>query len=109
MNSLRTRYSLLMGLRVQCRKYRRKVTSMSIEEVRAERFAQLFHHYHQKLMADGDGLTNPETESWDQVPQQQKRCLVSAARLTLLELSADDSKQGTRSYFATPGEAEWGC
>jgi hypothetical protein len=80
---------------------------MSVEEVRAERFAQLFHHYHQALMADGNGSSNPQTESWDQVPQQERRRLVSAARLTLLELSTEDSKQGTRGYFAKPGEAEW--
>lgn len=41
---------------------------MSIEEVRAERFAQLFHHYHQALMTDDNGSSNPQTESWDQVP-----------------------------------------
>ena len=36
---------------------------MSIEEVRAEQLAELFHHYHQAL---GPG------ESWEQVPQQEK-------------------------------------
>jgi hypothetical protein len=79
---------------------------MSIEEVRAERFAQLFHHYHQALMADRNGSGNPPTESWDQVPQQEKRRLVSAARLTLLELSTNDSKQGIGDYFAKPTEAD---
>jgi hypothetical protein len=79
---------------------------MSIEEVRAERFAQLFHHYHQALMADGNSSSNPPTESWDQVPQQEKRRLVSAARLTLLELPTNDSKQGSRDYFAKPAEAD---
>jgi hypothetical protein len=79
---------------------------MSIEEVRAERFAQLFHHYNQALAAHGDGSSNAPTESWDQVPQQEKRRLVSAARLTLLELSTNDSKQGSRDYFAKPGEAD---
>jgi hypothetical protein len=74
---------------------------MSIEEVRAERFAQLFHHYHQALMTDDNGSSNPRTESWDQVPQQERRRLVSAARQTLLELSANDSKQGSRDYFAS--------
>ena len=79
---------------------------MSIEEVRAERFAQLFHHYHQALIADGSGSSNPPTESWNQVPQQEKRRLVSAARLTLLELSTNDSKQESRDYFAKPAEAD---
>jgi hypothetical protein len=80
-----------------------------IEEVRAERLAQLFYHYHHSLLADVNALSTPRTESWDQVPEQERRRLVSAARLTLLELSTEDSKQKTRSYSATPGEAEWGC
>ena len=82
---------------------------MSIEEVRTERFAQLFHHYHQALTADCNEASDPQTENWDQVPQQEKRRLVSAARLALLELSTEDSTQGTLGYFAKPGEAEWGC
>jgi hypothetical protein len=82
---------------------------MSIEEVRAERFAELSHHYHQALVAGCNGSSDPQTESWDQVPQEEKKRLVSAARLALLELSVEGSKQGTRSYFAKPGEAEWGC
>jgi hypothetical protein len=82
---------------------------MSIEEISAERFAQLFHHYHQALMADGNASSDPQAESWNQVPQQEKRRLVSAARLTLLELSTQDLKQEPRGYFAKPGEAEWGC
>lgn len=82
---------------------------MSIEEISAERFAQLFHHYHQALMADGNASSDPQAESWNQVPQQEKRRLVSAARLTLLELSTQDLKQEHRAYFAKPGEAEWGC
>jgi hypothetical protein len=82
---------------------------MSNEEVRAERFAQLFHHYHQVLMTDGDASSDPQTESWDQIPQQERRRLVSAAHLTLLELSTNDSNHGMRDYFAKPGEAEWGC
>lgn len=82
---------------------------MSIEEVSAERFAQLFHRYHQALMADSNGSSDTQTESWDQLPQQERRRLVSAARLTLLELSTNDSPQATRGYFAKPGDAEWGC
>lgn len=82
---------------------------MSIEEVNVERFAQIFHHYHQALVADCNGSSDQQSESWDQLSQQEKRRLVSAARLTLLKLSTNDSKQGTTDYFAKPGEAEWGC
>ena len=107
---------------------------MSIQEVAPEQLAQLFHHYHQALTADSSSTSDPQSESWEQVPQQEKKRLVSAARLTLLELSATPTKgEGTRrtvmaerasitadntstsalgdepSYFAKPGEAEWGC
>jgi len=83
---------------------------MSIQEVAPEQLAQLFHHYHQALTADSTGSSDAHPESWEQVPQQEKKRLVSAARLTLLELSATPTKEeGSRRYFAKPGEAEWGC
>ena len=83
---------------------------MSIQEVAPEQLAQLFHHYHQALTADSNCSSDVQSESWEQVPQQEKKRLVSAARLTLLELSATPTKEeGSRRYFAEPGEAEWGC
>ena len=107
---------------------------MSIQEVAPEQLAQLFHHYHQALTADSNGSSDAQSESWEQVPQQEKKRLVSAAGLTLLELSATPTKEeGPRrtvmaeqasitadntctsalgdepTYFAKPGEAEWGC
>jgi len=84
---------------------------MSIQEVAPEQLAQLFHHYHQALTADSTGSSDAHPESWEQVPQQEKKRLVSAARLTLLELSTTPTKkeEGSRRYFAKPGEAEWGC
>ena len=89
---------------------------MSIQEVAPEQLAQLFHHYHQALAADSNGSSDAKSESWEQVPQQEKKRLVSAARLTLLELSATPTKsapltkeEGSRRYFAKQGEAEWGC
>jgi len=84
---------------------------MSIQEVAPEQLAQLFHHYHQALTADSTGSSDAHPESWEQVPQQEKKRLVSAARLTLLELSAAPTtkEEGSRRYFAKPGEAEWGC
>ena len=83
---------------------------MSIQEVAPEQLAQLFYHYHQALTADSHGSSDAQSESWEQVPQQEKKRLVSAARLTLLELSAIPiQEEGARPYFAKPGEAEWGC
>jgi hypothetical protein len=58
---------------------------MSIEEVAPEQLAQLFHHYHQALTADSNCSSDAQSESWAQIPQQEKKHLVSAARRTLLE------------------------
>jgi len=74
---------------------------MSIEEVSAERLAELFHHYHQALGPD---------ESWEQVPRQEKNRLIAAAHLALVELtSTAGEREVSKRYFAKPGEAEWGC
>jgi hypothetical protein len=36
--------------------------------------------------------------------------MVAAARLTLLELAVPPAQPSpSRKYYATPGEAEWGC
>jgi hypothetical protein len=82
---------------------------MSIEEVSAERFAQLFHHYHQAL-TDGSGSASMRTkDAWENVPMPEKSKLIAAARLALLEVELVPSERQPRRYFAKPGEAEWGC
>lgn len=82
---------------------------MSIQEVSAEQLAELFHHYHQALAPDF-GAANRDSESWNEVPQQEKSRMVAAARLALLELHASvDHNLESRRYYAKPGEAEWGC
>jgi len=75
---------------------------MTIQEVSAEQFAQLFYHYHQAL---GD---NAEIDSWENLPSREKDRIVSATRLALGE-TATGSEKSDRRYFAKPGEAEWGC
>lgn len=83
---------------------------MSIQEVTAEQFAELFHHYHQALGPDFGCASEPNAEAWEKVPPQEKNRLVAAARLVLLELASTVKKQEEpRRYFAKPGEAEWGC
>jgi hypothetical protein len=82
---------------------------MSIEEVSAEKLAELFHHYHQTLEAHHNGPTGVGAEGWEQMPQQERSRLVAAARLTLLELTSIGKEEHGRRYFAEPGEAEWGC
>jgi len=83
---------------------------MWINEVAPERLAELFHNYHQALTPEASGKGSEARSSWTEVPQQEKSRLVSAARLTLLELeSMTTNRAKSRPYFAQPGEAEWGC
>jgi len=83
---------------------------MSIQEVSAERFAQLFHHYHQALSNDSGSPSSLRTkEAWENVPVPEKSKLIAAACLALLEVELVPSERQSRRYFAKPGEAEWGC
>jgi len=83
---------------------------MLIEEVSAERLAQLFHHYHQALGAESDHARHLRTcDVWASVPPAEKNRLIAAARLALLEVEVIPVESESRRYFAKPGEAEWGC
>jgi hypothetical protein len=78
--------------------------AMWINEVAPERLAELFHHYHQALTPEMSG------NRWNAVPEPEKKRMVAAARLALLELeSLTRERAKSRQYFAQPGEAEWGC
>jgi hypothetical protein len=83
----------------------------SLQNVSAEDLARLFHHYHQSLAHDFDGQASPEVAgTWEQAPQNERKLMIAAAHLTLLELSeTSDGERADRKYFAKPGEAEWGC
>jgi len=83
----------------------------SIQDVSAEELAKLFHHYRAALAHDF-GSHGGETAafSWDRTPQQERKLMVAAARLALLELAtAPAPTDASRPYFANAGEAEWGC
>lgn len=83
---------------------------MWIHEVAPERLAELFHRYHQALTPEISGKGSEGHGSWKEVSPQAKSRLVTAARLTLLELeSITHDRAQSRQYFAQPGEAEWGC
>jgi hypothetical protein len=83
----------------------------SIYNVSAEDLAKLFHHYHEALASDFHSHANRKVDfSWEQTPQDERKLMVAAARLTLLELAATSATQAeNRQYFAKPGEADWGC
>ena len=83
---------------------------MWIQDVAPERLAELFHHYHQALTPESSGKGSEGHGSWKEVSPQEKKRLVAAARLALLELESMTSEHAkARQYFAQPGEAEWGC
>jgi hypothetical protein len=82
----------------------------TIQNVNAEQSAKLFHHYRQALAQGSDSRNGENASSWDSAPQNERRLMVAAARLTLLELSTSPEPPSPgRKYYATPGEAEWGC
>ena len=72
---------------------------MSIQEVSAEQLAELFHHYHQAIGPDFGCENKSNAEAWEQVPQQEKSRLVTAARLALLELATTaGEREDSRRY-----------
>ena len=82
-----------------------------IQDVNAEQLARLFHHYHEALAHDCD-LQKEEhgTSSWERTPHSERKLMVAAARLALLELSTTPAPSApSRKYYAKPGEADWGC
>ena len=83
----------------------------SIQDVSAEELAKLFHHYRGALAHDFDCQSGEEANSsWDRTPQSERKLMVAAARLALLELAtAPAQAPASRPYFAKPGEADWGC
>ena len=82
----------------------------TLQEVNAEQLARLFHHYKEALAHDCAPEKDQDSTSWDRTSQSERKLMVAAARLALLELStAAEPRTERRKYFAQPGEAEWGC
>jgi len=82
----------------------------TIQDVSAEQLAKVFHHYREALSHDGGVHGSREESSWDRTPQNERKLMVAAARLALLELATTPVQRNpARKYYAQPGEAEWGC
>lgn len=83
----------------------------TIQDVSAEQLAKVFYHYREALAHDGNGRdVKEEYHSWDGAPQNERKLMVAAARLALLELATTPvQRDPARKYYAQPGEAEWGC
>lgn len=82
-----------------------------LQDVNAEELARVFHHYQQALTQDCEREEGgkKESSSWDRASHQERKVLVAAARLAILELSTTPATTEGRPYFAKPGEADWGC
>ena len=61
---------------------------LTIQGVTAEQFAKLFHNYREALAHDCASSKRGEASSWDCTPQSERKLMVAATRLALLELSA---------------------
>lgn len=83
----------------------------TIQDISAEQLAKVFHHYREALAQGNNGReTEEESSSWDRAPQDERKLMVAAARLALLELTTNAAEATpNRKYFAKPGEADWGC
>ncbi len=83
----------------------------TIQDVSAEQLAKVFHHYRETLARDCNAHGMKEEASpWDRTPQNERKLMVAAARLALLELATIPAQPSRiRKYYAKPGEAEWGC
>ena len=83
----------------------------TIQDVSPEQLAKVFHHYHEALSHDRNCHGNDErSSSWESAPQNERKLMVAAARLALLELATTPAEpRPSQKYYAEPGEAEWGC
>lgn len=84
---------------------------LMIQDVNAEQLANLLCNYRQALSEESVGVPDARTDrSSAQPSQNERRLMIAAVRLALLELAAPSfQEEPRRKYFATPGEADWGC
>ena len=61
---------------------------MSIQEVSAEQFAELFHHYHHALSTDCGCQSGDGQKCWNDLPVEERNRMTAAARLALHELES---------------------
>jgi len=82
----------------------------AIQDVNAEQLARLFHHYRAALAHDCENHNGQSASSWEHASQNERKLMVAAARLALLELATTPAPStANRKYYAKPGEADWGC
>lgn len=84
---------------------------MAGKELVVEHLARRFHDYHDVFTPYFQCAgAQPRHESWEDVPEDERRRLVAAIRLVLADAVPSGEPANDRDeYFAKPGEAEWGC
>ena len=87
---------------------------MAAKVVTAEALASLFFHY-QAALAPDFGCTAEETGNWDEMPANERKRMIAAARLTLMDLTIRDEARkaekveaGNYGHVGKEGR-EWGC
>ena len=82
---------------------------LTIKNVHVEELARLFYSYREALSHDGSESQHAN-DAWEHTSASERRLMVAAIRLALLELAAPETDmQPTPKFCVTPGEAEWGC
>jgi hypothetical protein len=88
-----------------------------VQDCSAEELAKLFLHYRNALAGDFDRAASANPPAWERTPENERKLMVAAARLALLDLSTkkrevsrqdNDHTEFDPRYFSRPGEAEWG-
>jgi len=83
---------------------------MSGNRESVEGFAELFHHYYSALAPDF-GCPPEEKAEWDELMPNERRRLVAATRLALIEVDARESCQPPPTVAGREGTEgrECGC
>ena len=81
---------------------------MSTQDLFAQQFARLFAHYQKALTPEPQVVTSTNVESWESVPGSERKRMLAAGKLALMDLESDDAMD-SRRWYARPGHAEWGC
>lgn len=82
---------------------------MSTEAVFVQQFTKLFLHYREALATRDDFSGSEHFRALDELPATEREDMVAAARLALIEIEGIQTQNESRRFYATPGEAEWGC
>jgi hypothetical protein len=82
----------------------------TMQDFSARTIGEGIPHSPEALTHDGDcRVGEEEPSSWDRAAENERKLMLVAAGLTLLELATSPAEPTAhRKYYAKPGEAEWG-